>query len=57
MAQALRKEKNGDIMQLLGKFLKSRLKDSVVFSKWSAFFPLPRRPPGQRALVPEELST
>lgn len=39
-------------MLLLGKFLKPSLKDSVVFSNWSAFFPLPRKPPGQRTLVP-----
>lgn len=41
MGEAPRKEKNGDIMLLWGKFLKSSLKDSVVFSKWSAFLPSP----------------
>lgn len=39
--EAPRKEKNGDFMLLLGKFLKSSLKDSVVFSKWSASVPSP----------------
>lgn len=29
--------KNGDIMLLLRKFLKSSFKESVVYSKWSAF--------------------
>lgn len=37
-----RKEKNGDIMLLLGKVLKSSLKDSVVFSTWSAYFSPPQ---------------
>lgn len=48
--EAPRKEKNGNIMLLLGKFLKSSLKDSVVFSQVVCFCPLPRRPPGQREL-------